>query len=380
MTAFRRGGVWWFEFQFRGARIRESSYSRVKEVAERKERERRRDLELGHAGLKRITGPMNVARAVSAFLDDSAPHWEPRTLGIHQNSWAHLSSHFGKLLLEDITASSISRYQAARRREGASNRTINIEIGLLRMVMIKHRRWHNISPEVRMLREKEDVGRALSPEEQVRLLDTAQRSASRSLYPAVLLSIHTGIRNQELRLLRWRQVDFLKEEIRIGKSKTQGGEGRVIPLSATALACLKEWRGRFPNVKPDQFMFPSEKYGLHGSKGTFGGTVQVYAYDATKPTGGWKTSWETCRKNAEVSCRWHDLRHTFISRMGENRVAEQTLMAITGQLSRKTLERYSHTRMESKRAAVKTLDLGVEPEDSPQKPPQQEGAGRAVIM
>jgi integrase len=194
------------------------------------------------------------------------------------------------------------------------------------MVMIKHRRWQNISPDVHMLKEREDVGRALDPAEQSRLLDAAQRSASRSLYPAVLLSIHTGIRNEELRLLRWSQVDFLKEEIRVGKSKTAGGEGRVIPLSDTALACLKEWRNHFPEAKRHHFVFPSEKYGLHGKKETFGGVVKVYDHDPTKPAGGWKSSWETCRRNAEVSCRWHDLRHTFISRMGESRVPEQTFL------------------------------------------------------
>jgi integrase len=370
VSTFQRGKIWWYEFHFRGARIRESSYRPVREIAKRKERERRRDLELGQAGLKRIIGPMNVARAVDGFLEHNGPRWEPRTLEIHENSWSHLSPHFGKLLLEDISPRHISRYQSARKKEGVSNRTINIEVGLLRMVMIKHRRWHNISPDIRMLKEREDVGRALSPDEQVRILTAAQRSASRSLYLAVLLSIHSGMRNQELRLLRWSQVDFLKEEMRIGKSKTAGGEGRVIPLSATALACLKEWRGHFPEAKPVHFVFPSEKYGLHGKKGTFGGIVKVYQYDPTKPTGGWKTSWKTCRKNANVGCRWHDMRHTFISRMGENKVADQTLMAITGQLSRKTLERYSHTWMESKRAAVKSLDLMREPIASPQNHPQ----------
>jgi integrase len=371
MTVFRRGSIWWWEFQFRGARIRESSYSPTKEVAVRKERERRRDLELGHAGLKRITGPMNVAHAVSSFMEDNAPRWEPRTLGVHQNSWNHLSPHFGKMLLEDISARRISQYQAARKKEGVSNRTINIELGLIRMVLIKHRRWHNISPDIRMLRERDDVGRALAPDEQARILNAAQCSASRSLYPAVLLSIHSGIRHQELRLLRWRQVDFLRMEIQIGKSKTAGGEGRVVPLSATALACLKEWHGNFPSAQPHHFVFPTEQYGLHGQKGKFGGVVKVYQYDPLKPTGGWKTSWETCRNNAVVSCRWHDMRHTFISRMGENGVPDQTLMAMTGQLSRKTLERYSHTRMESKRAAVRTFDLGAGPNGSPQISPQQ---------
>jgi hypothetical protein len=53
--------------------------------------------------------------------------------------------------------------------------------------------WHPIAPDVKMLREREDVGRALTPVEEVRLLGAAKKSASRSLHPAVLLSIHTGL-------------------------------------------------------------------------------------------------------------------------------------------------------------------------------------------
>ncbi len=49
--------------------------------------------------------------------------------------------------------------------------------------------------------------------------------------PPVLLSSHTGLRNKELRLLRWKQVDLLEREVIVGKSKTVGGEGRKVPMS-----------------------------------------------------------------------------------------------------------------------------------------------------
>ena len=63
--------------------------------------------------------------------------------------------------------------------------------------------------------------------------------------------------------------------------------------------------------------------------------------------------------------------------MGENTVADQTLLALAGQLSRKLLERYSHASNESKRAAVKRLDPPAaeersEQDASPQIPPQLE--------
>ena len=122
-----------------------------------------------------------------------------------------------------------------------------------------------------MLREREDIGRALTPDEEVSLLAAAKRSVSRTLYPAILLSIHTGLRNEEVRLLKWKQIDFLREEITVGKSKTTGGEGRVVPLSDTALQCMKAWRAQFPDALPEHYVFPSERYGLCGTEGKFGG-------------------------------------------------------------------------------------------------------------
>ena len=81
-----------------------------------------------------------------------------------------------------------------------------------------------------------DVGRALSRDEEIRLLAACKASRSRSLFPAVLLSIHSGLRNQELRLLRWRQIDLLERSITVGKSKTTGGEGRCVPLIGYSMA------------------------------------------------------------------------------------------------------------------------------------------------
>jgi integrase len=364
---FKRGSVWWYEFTFRGRRYRASTRTPNRKLAERAERKKRDRLAEVNAHLDAVRAPIAVTKAVETFLEEN-DHWADRTKGIHENSWVHLKPHFSSLLLQDITPATISRYRTVRRKEGAGPRSINIEVGLIRMVMIKHRCWHNnIAEDLRMLTEPEDIGRALSADEEHRLLTAAKKSVSRSLYPAVVLSIHTGMRNQEVRLLRWRQVDLLREEITVGKSKTAGGEGRVIPLNATALECLKDWRSKFPEAQPAQFVFPSERYGLHGKKGTFGGEVRVYDFDPATPIASWKSAWTTARKNAGVTCRWHDMRHTFVSRCGEKGVADATLMGISGHLSRKMLERYSHPRMEAKRAAVRMLDGG---EDYPQNHPQ----------
>lgn len=84
--------------------------------------------------------------------------------------------------------------------------------------------------------------------------------------------------------------------------------------------------------------------------------MKAYNTDATKPIGSWKVSWTAARGAAKVDCRWHDMRHTFVSRMTESQASDATIMALAGHLSRKMMERYSHTRGEAKRAAIAVLD------------------------
>jgi hypothetical protein len=78
----------------------------------------------------------------------------------------------------------------------------------------------------------------------------------------------------------------------------------------------------------------------------------------------WKVAWESARKAAGVACRFHDLRHTFISRLAESQASDSTVMALAGHVSRPIMERYSHLRMEAKHRAVDDLsgtdfDAGV---------------------
>jgi integrase len=357
MSLYQRGKVWWYEFEFRGQRIRESSHSRTKSIAERIERERRRQLELGSVGLKEHRAPQMFSVASKKWLEASKTHWSASNYRIESINLGHLAPHFGRKLLVDISGDDISRYQTVRKEEGASPRTINMEVGTLRAILRRHRVWANIQPDVRMLKTRGEIGRALSADEQHRLLTACKKVRSRSLYPAVLLSLHTGLRNAELRLLRWRQIDFLEKQLEVGKSKTAGGEGRVIPLSETALSTLQEWRREFPDASPAHYVFPTERYGLAGEEGYLEGKVVPYATDPTKPIGSWKVAWTAARVAAKVDCRWHDMRHTFVSQMGESRASDATIMSLAGHLSRKMMERYSHTRVEAKRAAIAVLDV-----------------------
>jgi integrase len=138
-----------------------------------------------------------------------------------------------------------------------------------------------------------------------------------------------------------------------------------VPLSATALEVLKEWRAQFTDAKPAHYVFPSERVGLDGQDGKAAGRVVPYDTDPAKPIGSWKTAFNSAKKVAGVQMRLHDARHTFCSRAGEAGAAEQTLTAMAGWMSRKMLETYSHSRMEAKRRVVASFDAVIVEEDSP---------------
>jgi integrase len=357
VALYKRGDTWWYKFQFKGMSIRESARTGNKSVAAARERERHSKLEDGSAGRKRPGQPPLFSVAVKKWLEIKRPHWSANSYRIECKNVEHLSGHFDRMLLSDVSADDISRYQAVRQKSGASPKTINLEIGTLRALMRKHKLWANLQDDVTMLRVKEEVGRALSADEQHRLLIACKNSRSRSLYVAVLLALHSGLRNQELRLLRWRQVDLLEPVLTVGKSKTSGGEGRTIPLSKTVLAGLQEWRRQFPEAEPSDYVFPSERYGLEGQEGHQSGKAIPYSVRPDVPIGSWKTAWRAARKASGVSCRWHDCRHTFVSRMAEAQASDTTITALAGWMSKKMMERYSHTRNEAKRQAIAALDL-----------------------
>ena len=120
-----------------------------------------------------ISEPTFFTKAVAAYLFDREPRWTEKTRKMHANSLAHLRHHFLKLLVQDVNPEHVSRYQRVRLKEGAAPRTVNVEVALVRLVLRKHKRWAAISDEVKMLHERQDVGRALSADEQVRLFTAA---------------------------------------------------------------------------------------------------------------------------------------------------------------------------------------------------------------
>jgi len=198
------------------------------------------------------------------------------------------------------------------------------------------------------LKEPHDVGRALSPEEEQRLVDAAARNSSRMIHPVVRIALVTGMRRDEIRLLKWRQIDFEAKRFTVGHSKTAAGQGRLIPFGQKLEAVLSMYASWYVSklgpIQPDYFVFPF--------------CNRRKPVDPARPITSIKTAWESVRETANVECRFHDLRHTVCTKMAEAGVPESTMKAIMGHMSRAMLEKYSHIRNQAKVDAIQAIEAG----------------------
>jgi hypothetical protein len=115
-------------------------------------------------------------------------------------------------------------------------------------------------------------------------------------------------------------------------------------LNSSLLPVLREYaawyRGKFGATRPEWYVFPFGK---------------PRPSEPTRPFTTFKTAWQNVRKNAKVTGRWHDNRHTLITDLAESGAGDQTIMDIAGHVSKRMLRHYSHIRMEAKRTALESI-------------------------
>jgi len=212
---------------------------------------------------------------------------------------------------------------------------------------------------VRFEREHNDVGKALTHEEEKQLLAACGSNAL--LKAVVTLALNTALRKNEIRTLHWNQIDFEKRMVTVGRAKTQAGTGRLIPLNQPAFEALAKWAGRLVESRPEDYVFPAcEAAGIERKN------PDKERIDPSRPITSWRSAWRAALKRAGLRVRFHDLRHTCITKLAASQASEQTLMAISGHVSRRMIEHYSHIRMEAKRAALDAIAKHVSGADGAQ--------------
>ncbi len=382
MSVFRYKGskVWTMDFLFHGQRIRESTGTHSKTLAGKIEDKRRRELEEGAAGIRKQEQPRLLSVASEEWLDMKKATLAPRSVAIEKANLVHLLPELGRKLICDIDARDIARYQQKRIDADGSPKTVNLEIGTLRAILKRFGHWARLQPNVNMLATRDDIGRAITPEEESALIQACGKSRSRSLVPFVTLAIETGARYGVIRTLQWGCVDFENRCLKWGKDKTAAGTGRVIPLSQRAMAALSFWATHFPERKPEHYAFPAERYGAAGDEFC----AKAYNVDPSKPIGSIKEAWEAAKlragrilkgeteeadpkeKIAPLVCRFHDLRHTAVSRMLNAGIPIAKVAKIAGWSPATMVRmaaRYGHFSLNDLRGAVESISgNGIEAE------------------
>jgi integrase len=188
------------------------------------------------------------------------------------------------------------------------------------------------------------IGRVLSDVEQERLFEVAKGNPEWThVYCAAVVAANTSMRGVEIKHLRRKDVDLTANALHIRKSKNEGSK-RILPLNDAALGAVKmmiERADELGHKDPDHYLWCANQH---------------HKLDPTKPGCKWDTAWRALRDAAGLrGLRFHDLRHTVVTRLLEAGEPDHVVESITGHLSRRMLEHYSHIRLTAKKAALDRL-------------------------
>lgn len=309
-----------------------------------------------------IEDGQSVSMTFDAFLTNHYQHWVEANHSQPEETMARLRRfNIGAKQLDQIRLADIETWRTNRQKDGVSHSTINRDISALRASLQKAWDWELLEnhPLARLKPLKVDrrpLVRYLTQDEEKRLyvalqarddfMREARVSANKhreergyelypslgtyadNLTPLVILAINTGLRRGELWNLCWRDIDLRKETLTVSGEGAKSGQTRHIPLNTAALEALKTHRGEavpMPNVP------------------VFG-------------TAEFRTAFNGVLDKAKIqNFRFHDLRHTFASKLVMAGVPLNTVRELMGHGSIEMTLAYAHLAPENLRAAVDAI-------------------------
>lgn len=273
--------------------------------------------------------------------------------------------------LDQITELRITKWRNDKIKAGNKAGGVNRPISALKAMMNKAVAWGVIprNPLDTMKPLKEDskgVIRYLSPDEEARLRkyldDREQKQRVRRtrfnkwreergqeqlpeiplghfsdyLKPMVLLAVNTGMRRGELFSLEWQDIDLKQKTIAVHGEKAKSKTTRIIPLNNEALAVLIRWRNQ-TEANQRGLVFKSNR--------------------TDKRLDNINSAWTALQVDTNLTdFRFHDLRHTFASKLVMKGVDLNTVRELLGHSDIKMTMRYAHLAPEHKAAAVAMLN------------------------
>ncbi len=235
----------------------------------------------------------------------------------------YILPEFGQMKINDITRTDVARWHS---RLVAKPVRANRALALFRAMLNKAEEWgvrkEGTNPASRIVRNRERPReRYLSAEELARLGDSLthfdeHKKCPKSATALIRVLALTGLRLGEALSLRWQDIDFKNECIRLPDSKTGA---KTVPLSTYAAEVLQE----LGQSRGAEFVFQGKE-----PKSALVGIQKI---------------WQRIRSHASLTgVRLHDLRHGFASVAAQAGESLYIIGKILGHRQASTTERYAH--------------------------------------
>ena len=231
---------------------------------------------------------------------------------------------------EEVTPTRVMDYVISRRSDGATPATINRELTIMKQLFrfAKLREYIAEDPtkSIRLESGMARRTRHITKEEELLLINCAVDW----LQPIIQFAASTGMRRGEIVGLKKSDIDLENRCATIRTSKN--GEPRVIPLSRRALEAVAKAMSITENV--------------FGGKGGWQLRVANLEYNFRAAV----------RRSGLNDLRFHDLRHTFATRLVQSGADIYAVQRLLGHKSLEMTSRYAHHDVESLRRAI---DIGI---------------------
>jgi len=254
---------------------------------------------------------------------------------------SQLIPFFGEMELSEIFPLHVNKFMVKRQRDGVKNSTINRELTVLKKMLNLAIEWQfdiKVNPVKKgnfFSEEEYKRDRVLNREEEARLF----QAAAPHLKPILLCALITGMRYSEIFSIKWENCDFKNRMITIKAESSKSGKRRMIPINDRLFGeLMKLWE---INQNRNDFVF------LYQDPGT----------GKLRPVKTVRRAFvAACRRAGIKNLRFHDLRHTFGSRLISKGADPVSVKDLLGHANLKTTEVYLHSSIKRMREAVALLD------------------------
>jgi site-specific recombinase XerD len=331
---FRRGKTWYIRFSDGGGKVRVEAVGPSKALAIKVCAKRRTEV-----AERRFFPASGVS--IEEIVDDAIQRARDRFKINHPDkqfkpgNYEIVKGWFPKRAADSLTSSEIAEKLSGHSEVPATFNRFRVAISHAFKIALENKKvTENPGRLVRMQKENNERVRYLNQFSLpcMKNEESQLREALGNLYPdkepEIDLALHTGIRWSEQYGLRWPNVDLARNDIKVVRPK--GGKDQHIPINAKARRALQDLKALAPK---SEFVCPANDYHQHR---------------------GW---WLAVLKAAALGdFHWHDLRHTFASRLVMSGVDIFTVCRLMRHQNVQTTMRYTHLADKHLAAAVGRLE------------------------